>query len=100
MSNGGRRHLHFGGDEFSKFVVRSTGSSLVDQSEHSLEFWKNQAKKMGQLLAESLHREVRLRKLQESGTQRAVPVPMEALRDNLHPLYNFLHLPWGKHPLL
>ncbi|CAM6126831.1 unnamed protein product [Calypogeia fissa] len=81
--------------------VGSMGSSLVDENENSLEYWKDQAKKMGQILAENLQREqVLLSKLQESGVQSAMPVPMEELKDSLHRLDNFLHFTLGKAPII
>lgn len=81
--------------------VSSINSSLVDETENSLEYWKDQAKRMGHLLAESLHREeVLLSKLHENAAQHPLPVPMAELRDSLHRLDNFLHFTLRKAPII
>ncbi|KAL3685441.1 hypothetical protein R1sor_003463 [Riccia sorocarpa] len=82
-------------------LVVSVSGMLGDEEEESLEYWKEKAKSLGRLLAESLQREqVLLSRLQESVVDPTRPLPMEALQVHLHRLDNFLHFTLRKAPVV
>ncbi|KAL2653539.1 hypothetical protein R1flu_021667 [Riccia fluitans] len=72
-----------------------------DEQEESLEYWKEKAKSLDVLLAESLQREqILLSRLQDGFGEPTRSSPIEELQVHLHRLDNFLHFTLRKAPII
>ncbi|KAG6553889.1 hypothetical protein Mapa_004806 [Marchantia paleacea] len=90
-----------GGSGSRGSLVGSVSGSFGDEHDGSVEYWKERAKTLDHLLAESLQREqVLLSRLHENLVEPTVSLPLEELQDHLQRLDNFLHFTLRKAPVV
>ncbi|OAE34452.1 hypothetical protein AXG93_2886s1150 [Marchantia polymorpha subsp. ruderalis] len=90
-----------GGSGSRGSLVGSVSGSFGDEQDGSVEYWKERAKTLDHLLAESLQREqVLLSRLHENLVEPTVSLPLEELQDHLQRLDNFLHFTLRKAPVV
>lgn len=90
-----------GGSGSRGSLVGSVTGSFGDDQDGSLECWKERAKTLDRLLAESLQREqVLLSRLHENVVEPTASLPLEELQDHLHRLDNFLHFALRNAPVV